>query len=141
MGSAGEAPCTSSCRDFPTPPLLSGRGSIAPRRAVSTGAQPQELALAGLHDRAVARLDVVARDRLAVEPDAALVDRAPPVARRVAEVVREELRQVHGPAVYPRIGNLLVRRRLVAAYDAREVALAGPRAVVAVPAAGHTTRE
>ena len=73
---------------------------------------------------------------------AALVDLAPPVARRLAEARLQNApagRPCRPPAANGRLGHLL--RRLVPAHDLREMRLAGARALLPVPARRDPPRE
>src|SRR3954471_23630276 len=79
--------------------MIAGFG--ASQRLSGRAAHTQEAAFARLQNGAVELLgrDVVGPDPPAVDADPALIDTAPPVARRLAELLREQLRQVHGLGV------------------------------------------
>src|SRR5207302_2875502 len=72
------------------------RGIVARAGPASNANKPQEAAFSRLESDAVeiGPRDVVPGDRVSVQLDPALVDRPPPVARRLAELRREECRQV-----------------------------------------------
>src|SRR5581483_2456047 len=76
------------------------RGIVARPGPASTGNEANEAALPCLEHAAVELRPrmVVAGKRAAVQLDSALVDRPPPVARRLAERRGEERRQMQGIA-------------------------------------------
>src|ERR1044072_6331337 len=78
--------------------LPSSPGMIAGREGVSSSANAQKLALSGLDDLACdrGRLDIVGVEHAAVGAHAALVDHTAPVARRLAEGLRQQRREVDG---------------------------------------------
>src|SRR6476619_3359445 len=92
------------------------------------------MALPRLEDRAggVGEVEIVALDRLSAELDPALVDHAAPVARRFAQLLRQERRQVDLRLGHAYLGDVV--GRLVLADHPREVLLTSPRPLLPMPA-------
>src|SRR5207244_7346025 len=107
------------------------------------GAKADELAPADLDDCAVERrgVDLVRADRLAVQPDPALVDLAAPVARRAAELRLEDRRQIDDAVARRKRRFRHLGGRLMPAHDPCEMVLAGFGAGLAVPPLGDPARE
>src|ERR1041385_8357306 len=120
--------------------LSGSRGSVARDPAQSSEADPYKTALRALDERPVARIrgELVASGRPALQPAAARVELAPPMARRFPEGLDEERGQVR--LVSPRhLRHVL--RGLVPPDDAGEVVLRLPRRVLAVRTPDDEPRE
>src|SRR5207253_6203783 len=120
---------------------LSGGSGIVAAKVPLSSSDAEEVPLASLDCGPVelCPIHVVGPDRIPVDPDPALVDHPAPVTRRLAEDVRQELRQVHHGFGVADLLDLL--RRLALPDDPREVLLGPSRRLLAVGTRDDPPRE